>query len=432
MKHPFYPFLLSALPVSLLLAGNLVQLAATDLLHPALAMLLLTGVLMGWFWLALQDWNRAAWLTMLALALLNYHVMLWLIIPGAAALLYWKAPVEKKNITFNLISLVLLAVPLGYIGGRAWMRNPPRVRQAAAAGLGEQARPDIYFIILDSYTSHQVLLDRFGYDNSDFLQFLQGLGFATGDCSSSYDNTAWSLSATLDQGRTSQDYWRIWPELQHNQVRMRLESQGYRTVAFQTGFDWSEWRDADIFIRAPLLLNDYDVYYLSQTLLGKIPAFQRLFTETWNGHYRLRLENTLQKLPQIAELPGSKFVFVHLLAPHPPFVFNADGSAAGGYFLRNLAWDGKDEAQRPEYLPAVYAAGYTGELSYIDRVLPGVLRDVLANSVTEPIIIVQGDHGAWYSEGWQRYAILCAVHNPPGWQVPLEPEHTFDFVFEEK
>ena len=37
----------------------------------------------------------------------------------------------------------------------------------------------------------------------------------------------------------------------------------------------------------------------------------------------------LNALDEIPELPGPKFVFAHLLMPHPPYVIDADGSPMG-------------------------------------------------------------------------------------------------------
>jgi hypothetical protein len=428
MKHPFYPFPLSLLPVSLLLMGNLVQLSGTRLLAPALAMLILTGIFMLCSWFLWWNWNWSAWIAVAFLAVLNYQVLIWVAIPIAAVLFLWKAPSEKKNICFNVAALLLLAWPLGMIAVKTGQRIQPAVGANHDSPLPN--KPDIYFIVLDSYTSHAVLQERFGYDNTPFLQALQAQGFTTGDCSSSYDHTAFSLSATLNQGQAGTDWVQLWPELQHNQVMDALKAQGYRTVAFETGYDWSEIRTADEFISGPPGLSDFDAFYLSQTLAGAIPAVRRQIMDGWSEHYRLRLLNALQALPNVANQRWPKFVFLHLLAPHPPFVFHADGSKAGGYSLRNPDW--VPDSLKPleqEYLPEVYAKGYIDEMGYIDRVLPGVLGQVLKASASPPLIIVQGDHGAWYAQGWQQYAILCAVHDPPGWSVPLEPEQTFDFVF---
>src|SRR5258706_3207757 len=58
---------------------------------------------------------------------------------------------------------------------------------------------DIYFLVLDSYTSNKSLSDYFQYDNSAFVGELNKLGFEIADESiSAYSFTKYSIAATLN------------------------------------------------------------------------------------------------------------------------------------------------------------------------------------------------------------------------------------------
>jgi hypothetical protein len=435
MKKPFYPVLFAIFPVLLLLAANVTQVWSVRGLRPILVAALAAGLLMLLLRLLLRDWDRAAWATSLIIAVLHYQVMLWLIPVGLVAVLLWKRPLELKNVYFNSAAALMALIPLVMIGILAGPRDWPKVRHVAAASQPGKPAPDIYFIILDSHAGHEALLQRFGYDNSPFLQALQADGFTTGDCSSSYDNTAPSLASTLNFGKFDPNSGEIWNYIRNSAVRQMLEARGYKTIAFEDGYDWSELMDASTYIHTPTFgrMTDFESYYLRQTLIGKIPVIQEALQAVWGNNYRLRLLNTLTELPNVASLPGPKLVFVHLIMPHPPFIIHADGSPADDHSLLNPNYTGiVNSASAPEYTLDNYAIGYVDQVSYIDRVMPGILHNVLSNSNSDPIVIVQGDHGARYSQGEDRFSILCAVHTPTGIIVPLEPENTFEFLLLDK
>jgi hypothetical protein len=116
---------------------------------------------------------------------------------------------------------------------------------------------DVYLIVLDSYTREDALRRDYNFDNSHFLESLRSMGFYIADCSRVNDpNTHGSLATTLnmdyqttlnsnlmDQGFNPNDVWIL---IRHSQVRILLESIGYKTIAFDSGFEWSRITDADV------------------------------------------------------------------------------------------------------------------------------------------------------------------------------------------
>ena len=103
-------------------------------------------------------------------------------------------------------------------------------------------KPDIYYIILDSYTRADVLQECFSYDNSEFLDQLRGLGFYVADKSrTNFTITDLSLASSLNMDYPSQmgakpedaannamlAYW-----IRNSKVQKALKNIGYQDRCF--------------------------------------------------------------------------------------------------------------------------------------------------------------------------------------------------------
>ena len=130
--------------------------------------------------------------------------------------------------------------------------------------------------------------------------------------------------------------------------------------------------------------------------------------------HRDRILYAIDRLPDVAEIPGPKFVYAHILVGHAPFVFGARGervNRADAYTWTNLDQD-RDE----------YIKGYRDQVSYLNGELRETLTSIIEKSARSPVIVVFGDHGpasrlSFYDlEGTdvkERYSILNAYHLPP-------------------
>jgi len=64
---------------------------------------------------------------------------------------------------------------------------------------GVSSKPDVYYIILDAFASHDTLKEFGGYDNSEFLDYLKSKGFYVVEkACSNYDRTPFSISSSLN------------------------------------------------------------------------------------------------------------------------------------------------------------------------------------------------------------------------------------------
>jgi len=127
-----------------------------------------------------------------------------------------------------------------------------------------------------------------------------------------------------------------------------------------------------------------------------------------------RIEFALDSLPRLAAEPGLKFVFVHIIAPHPPFVFGPEGEPVYDKYPFNLldgdAFPGTRES---------YARGYIDQLTYINQRLKEVIPALKKASASPPIIILQADHGPGKGLVWNmEYPLLTDEFMFATWDQP--------------
>lgn len=318
--------------------------------------------------------------------------------------------IEAATKFLTTISLVLFGIAL--INSIAFEVQKLRTNLASRAQVTAQISdqlsvdpekiPDIYYIILDAHTRSDVLLDKFEYDNSAFIQELENLGFFVGDCSqTNYWRTEYSLTSSLnlDYLQNFLDDPNILPDWKYSVVRQTLDMLGYTTVAFESrathnidlGVDVLLSRRSKSFIYEDIYpftnLNDFEVQLIKTTWLqswlqlianfgDKLPENMTLDAENaaYLEHYRQTLY-ILDELQRVPFMESPKFVMAHLLVPHEPFVFRPDG---------NYEYHHTDDE---------FVIGYRNNAEFINNYLGEVLANIIARSSVPPVIIVMGDHG---------------------------------------
>jgi len=417
-KTPFYPLLFATYPVLALAAHNIHEIVLGDIWRSLVVSLLLAGVVLALARLLLGDWHRAALVTVLVLLLFfsygqvysvlkNIQVggslpfrhrslgLVWggLLFIGIIWAWRWLKDPAAWTGWLNLLSALLLIYPLVVIGQDRLNRVTAARRSAESAGLSvpvSAAGPDVYYIILDGYGRHDLLKKKFGYDNGDFIEGLRQRGFYVADCAqSNYGFTELSLASSLNY-----DYLDSLPSdfanedsfdqlIQHGRVRTFFEAQGYRTVAFATGFAWTEWKDANFFFAYDTpagSLNDFETL-LAQTTLLRIPLDVTQLKSAINiaNTRRARTLSALDHLKAVPDLKGSKLVFAHIVAPHKPYFFGPHGEPI------HLDEETATIEQRRQ--------AYADQARYISQAILGVVDSIQSQSKTPPIIVIQGDHG---------------------------------------
>ncbi len=358
---------------------------------------------------------------------------LWL---GLLVLGLWWA-LRRARPTNPLQALTLIAaLGLAFSVYQVVATQLARQRSVAATPLGLTAPaqpPDIYYLIFDAYARGDSLEETYGVDISDFVAGLEAQGFVVAECASSnYAQTRMSLASSLnlayletflppeDIARGDQTILEVY--IKDNQVRRNLEALGYQTIAFETGFAWTEWRDAHRYL-APAArdtsLNNFETLALetsaARLLLDarNLPAFLTADARYKEEIHRERVLYVLDELARLPQTSGPKFVFGHIVSPHPPYVFNADGSEAP-----------------PDPDPA---SAYAEQVRYLNTRILALVQTLIADSTTPPVILIQGDHGAILADKQERMQIFSAYYlggQPAAGLTPeISPINSFRVVF---
>jgi hypothetical protein len=483
----FHPFLFGVDPVLALLASNISQIGPMFVIRPALIMLALVGLLVLVWRPILKNWHRAALAaTLLILLLIAYGyvhplvssvtvagiaigknrnlTILWAVLYLAGAGLILKKIKTPSRWTgpLNLIGLLLLGLSVLQIAFYE-IRSFVALQQRQAAGSASIASqlqpqsgetlPDIYYIMPEDYQRSDSLKKVFGYDNSSFLASLEQMGFYIATCSqANYNTSDASLAAALNIqylaalnnqfNPPNTDLNGLYPYIQNSTVLQTLQAIGYKLVAFQSGYSPTEFRNADFYlspqgdIQNLQLLGGMTAFEaeLFRTPIGDIVYSSRFFplnlrNTLFNDAYLLdrnRMLYELQKLAEVPSLPGPKFVWVHLLAPHNPFVFGPHGEV----LQRNTPFTLNDDRDAQSY--ADYNAGYGGEINYLDTLFLEDIRAILKNSTRPAIILLQSDDGSSRSGIWSL-AELNAYYLPQGGgrnlYPTISPVNSFRVIF---
>ena len=473
VKLPIYPYLFALYPALALLGHNIEEVRPFVAVRALFVSLLASILLMIIFRLLLKKWDYAAILTTTTLiiffsyghvynflkdmdrigvAAARHRLLIPISIAALTLIYYWLRRVksELKNINsyLNLIACIALIIPLFQIASYSFYAQSTTADEDFIDAESEILHfsqgtnpPDVYYIILDAYSRDDELLKYYDLDNSSFVNQIEQLGFFVANCSqSNYSQTQLSLASSLNydyldrlseqfnppnQSRTG-----IHEFIQHSKVRKIFEKLGYDIIAFETGFKGTEWDDADFYFSPSLSslgklqiesgINGFELMLLNNSAASvlvdasiKMPEFLQ---PDFNNPRRIHRDRVLYALDQLEKLPaqsGPKFVFAHLVIPHPPYVFGPDGEF-------------RDYDQ--EKLTA-----YRDQLTFLNRQLIPLLETLINESETPPIIILQADHGGVELAPKNRMKILNAYYLPENSSVDLynqiTPVNTFRVIF---
>ncbi|MBE0698816.1 MAG: hypothetical protein IH586_18000 [Anaerolineaceae bacterium] len=471
---PVHPFLFTLYPLLYLYAENLGQVTFPQIYRAGAVFLILTGVLLASLWRIFRDWHLAGMLVSLFMILFfsfghagkalrdaNWSGSVWVlagiwgvIFCAGAALILWKAR-QRADLTRILnISSGFLFLVSGYTIFSAGIVHPvkaqvdylvsptaatfyPEKDLLPAAGDVEHP-PDIYYIILDGYAQGSVLQDLYHLDNTPFLDFLQQKGFQIADNShTNYIQTILSLSSSLNFAYLDQ-LVTLYPGtysrepvdrlLKNSRVQKFLRSKGYQIITLDSGYEYTNLDEADKVVHSAFSLNAYEQNLLGTTLA--MPWLDQIMVKI----YREEILSRFLALAGVAEMSGPKFVFVHLVVPHPPFVFKRDGGETDITFL------GKNDGSHYKEDSATYRVRYKEQLLYINQLTEEMIEGILRSAKTPPVILLQGDHGPGSYLDWnslentcvrERTSILNALYLPDASvQIPsdLTPVNSFRIV----
>ncbi len=438
---PLHSILFGVLPVLCAYSSLVAYLLPEELVLPVIVSFALAIVVLLLSYACLHNWCRAGIVTS-ALVLMNFsfdamaapanrlltsyglpHDDRVYLVPFSLLIftiiyLLLKAKSDYKAATscLNLMSLLLVTGNAFYIAwheykisltmSKIYQNND---RELAAIDLKQVRRsnsssnssesPDIYYFILDAFGRSDTLKEIYDFDNSSFIDGLKKRGFVIPAGSrSNYQMTCLSLPSSLNMqyldyleptlGSNSADYSVLYRLIQRNKVSSLLKGLGYRYVNVRSGWSPTDYNpNADVNVGFAYG-NVFHLALLRNTLIG---PWQRDFDFLGWAARQVRLYG-LQNIESIAQLQfqaqaqsqAPKFVFVHIVVPHPPFLFNEDGSTCP---LGVISLSDKFEK-----------AKYVAQVKFIQKQVLAML-DQLDKNPRKKVVIIQGDHGPALQNG---------------------------------
>ncbi len=295
----------------------------------------------------------------------------------------------KANAYFNFIFLVFMAMELfkwqAFIPYTITLASPFSPKK----GIGNLAqKPNIYYIILDAYTSSESLKTYWHYDNTPFADSLRSLGFfVTRKTPTNYDYTYYAMASNLNASElnlcsfcdANELYYKSAQNtlalINESRVPKYFKKQGYQIINYSL-FDVDGipkfYSDNDLWLQK----NNWDVY------LGKT-----IFMAFWNNLCRTKSiadeaaevlypnQEIFNKfyVDSLYQQKQPFFLYAHILMPHAPVCFDENGNKI-------------DVTLSPEQQ-------YLAQLKYTNKLALKVLKHILKHDKTNPIILLQGDHG---------------------------------------
>jgi hypothetical protein len=368
--------------------------------------------------LLLKNWTKAGLLALLIVALFfsyghvfnllnqfpfgrhRYLLPVWglLFVLACWAILKIGSRLEKVVPQLNIAVSILVLVPIIWVA----LNNPLPVtnilldvesRTIRDGGSINQDLPDVYYIILDGYARSDVLLESLGYDNSAFLNLLKSKGFyIANESRSNYTATFLSLASSLNMeyleklpAISSIDRSIPYEMIDKNKLVRFFRSQGYKVFNFSSGWGPTDFiSSVDENYRGGYF-NEYEWTLLNTTMLASLDS--RIAADDLGK----RIVFNFETVGNISSQDSPKFIFAHMLIPHPPFLFDRDGNRVDQSIFElqgDEIWSHKN--------------AYVDQVIFVNKMVEVMIGKILNNSQSPPIIVLQADHGSASTGGWEH------------------------------
>ncbi len=492
MKKQFiiHPFLFAVFPILFFFSNNKDELLPSnrDLLSALLVSLLVALILWALLSWILRSVEKAGMLTSLFFFLffsyghlhslienvgfsvgkisVGPNKILFLVFGVLSLLTFYLLAKTKKNLSrtttfLNVVTFSLVAISLVNIvtyefgsGGLLPTGGEGGEGEASSQGVVNPAGlPDVYYFIFDSYANSETLREIYHYDDHQFTSFLEEKGFYVVTKSrSNYAHSFLSVASSLNMNYLDEIFPHktvirqrdTAPLIEDSKVSRFLKRLGYKFIHIGSGWGpTTKNRNADVNFNfkegQSLKLGEHslEINEFSMVLLKTTMLYPLIKDNVVDDVRALRLYG-LNKATEVASLEGPKFVFAHLTASHPPYLFDADGKPI---LKSKLEMSGDVFKNKKDYL---------NQLIFVSKKIEVMVEEMLKKSKTPPIIVFQADHGPasilGHPKKWgppskgnmrgieERMSVLNVYHLPNGGSDLLydsiTPVNTFRLIFD--
>ena len=404
-----HPVLFAAYPVLFLWSQNVAEADPADVVVPLLITTGAAAILTVLLGRLFRDVRRAAVaVTPIVIFLLVYghaarvggslHVpvllqqVAWLtvIAVGVSAAVRLSAPrIQRLGTGLTRIASILIVITLvlivpAQLGGGSAAAAP--VDTAPMATTTTAPRRDVYWFIFDRYGSDRSLELQYGAHN-DLTPWLGERGFTVLGSYANYVKTSLSLATTMQMthladipgvpGPDEESHTFLNSQIRSSAVAKQFKALGYRYI--NIGSWWTPTRSsplADENLHTP----GPDEFASSLIEASALPALLRRAGVVIDARERHWENNQfgLDAALGVQDEAGPKFVFAHILLPHPPYVHEDDGSFRTTASLAGVPLETR----------------FRDQLAYANGRIREIVDGLLALPEPErPIIILQADEG---------------------------------------
>ncbi|MDP3900356.1 MAG: sulfatase-like hydrolase/transferase [bacterium] len=430
-----HPLMFAIFPFIFFLSQNPIELSITNVLLPGFVTVSVAGIVFVLIIMFLRNAAKSAIITSFLLVFFFsygyvYDALSGVTIAGVAvgraryvlplyilamlavtvSLIMTRYSLRPVRQFLNTVAVILVLTSAVSVGAGLIKREAAIFKPESADRIETSAHaqtPDIYYIILDAYANEKTLAELYGYDNLPFLSGLEERGFYVADKSTSnYAETSLSIASSLNMeyinylsdvvaDRENEFDPRV-ELIQNSAVSRRLRERGYTFITFRS--PWGKLGSnpyADVNLQGGKF-DELAILLVNTTLLRAgllYPPFHEYIFSDWRDRI-LYIFEQLSNMPK-RETMGPKFVFAHILSPHPPFIFGPNGEEVRDATLNfnpdDTMW-GKEGRQR-----------YLDQITFLNSKVNAMVEQILAASEdNQPIIVIQSDHGPWSTINEQR------------------------------
>lgn len=402
-----HPFLLAVFPILSLLSYNINQDYYPSALLAISVSLGVTTLMLIVLKLAIKDIKKTAIIASVSIILFysyghiyralfdmfifqqRYLFLIFALLFLSVAYLTLRVKKDLTNLTkkINIFSFVLVMIPTINIAILLQTNNNQednKISTAQNIAVDKTNAPtrDIYYIILDGYAHSQTLKDVYSYDNQAFEDSLTKKGFFIATKSvSNYAQTSLSLASSLNMQYINNNingaYTGVLRPIKKNNALLNFaKSKGYTYININSGHSDTGTKHnefADINFSDGGVFDDFIINLYNSTILVVFNDFIK------NEHAKIILY-AFSKLKEIYKIKKPTFTLAHIISPHAPYVFDAQGNVITTISYENNDWRNKE--------------AYIEQLKFISKKTIETVKDIIKNSKVEPIIVIQADHGS--------------------------------------
>lgn len=280
--------------------------------------------------------------------------------------------------------------------------------------------PDIYYILLDGYTSPKSLKKYWNYDSAKLLNYLNKKNFyVADDAHGNYDFTPQCMLSTFDM-KYIPNYTKTTKQKLMTMAVYRKGIAHSRTVKsfMQAGYEWYNLSPFDMaeqkrsyhVFRIPDAAETWR-YMAEMTLLGRVVLDM---TEPKSYEFNQKVINKLEGIIESPHRAQPRFVYSHIFLPHGPYYYNENCE---------LNPEGNQDKHDKEL--------YLAQLQCTESILIDIIDNILINSEKPPAILIQGDHGSRIGslDSEEHFSILYAIYLPDedysNFYSDISPVNTF-------